>query len=104
MSELNVTPPYLEGLAQKHDTAKTDLGMAGEATRGIGKEVWLTHGVICGAANTAIAQAEASRSVASVGMKAVSEDLAEKLRAARGAYESTDEQTGRNIDKQVRDR
>ena len=104
MTELDLTPAYLEELARKHDTAATDLEKAAESTAGIGKEVWLTHGVICGPANAAIAQAEASRSVASEGMKAVSNDLAEKLRAARYAYERTDEQAGANIDKQALDR
>jgi len=104
MENLVVNPEHLKGLATTQEVAATKEGAAATAASGIETAVWVTHGVVCGASNVAFTKAEAARRSAGDAMKKTSTNLAEKLRVASTAYESTDQQTGGQIDKQVLDR
>jgi hypothetical protein len=101
----NVTadPAHLNQLAQKQDTAAAGLRNASNATDGIVKKVWITHGCYVGAANTTLDKAETARKAAGEAMQAVSTALAKQLRAAGVAYASTDTAAADNVDRQVLD-
>ncbi|WP_205874293.1 ESX-1 secretion-associated protein [Mycobacterium camsae] len=101
MPDLTVTAGYLEQLAAMQDQAATAAGSAADAASGIKTEVWVTHGVICGASNIAFTGAEEVRRAAGEAMKQASINLAAKLRAAESGYHGTDEQTRASIDQQV---
>jgi Excreted virulence factor EspC, type VII ESX diderm len=101
MADLHVTTSYLRELAEKHVTSSTDVEEAANVTSGISSTVWLSHGVISGQCNSAVAEAAAARSAANAAMQAVAIDIAKKLRAAGAAYEGTDQQAGATIDKQM---
>jgi hypothetical protein len=102
MEDLEVTPEYLEELAEKQDESTEELEDAASSASGIGSSVWMTHGLICGGCGAAVTRAEAAHAAACKAMQAVSTDLAEKLREAEDYYEDTDDQAAANLDKQVR--
>jgi hypothetical protein len=99
--DLVVIPGHLDKLATTQGQASSMAGSAATAASNIKTEVWVTHGVVCGASNVAFTNAEAARRAAGEAMKTVSTGLAVKLRAADDAYQSTDTQAGENIDKQL---
>ncbi|OMC15309.1 MULTISPECIES: type VII secretion target [unclassified Mycobacterium] len=101
MTDLHVTTSYLEELADKHTASSADVEEADKATSGIGSTVWISHGVICGFANAAVAEAQAARSAANGAISFVGIDIAKKLLAAGAAYDDTDQQAGKNLGAQV---
>lgn len=101
MADLAVTSGYLDTLAQLQDQAAETAGSAETATSGIGKNLWLTHGVVSSITNIAVDKAEAVRRTVGEAMKHASTGLAAKLRTASTAYDHTDEQAGLTIDGQV---
>jgi hypothetical protein len=102
MAELNVELTYLEELATEQDEAAERLGEAIEAVDGTARKLWFDHGPICFDAVTAMMNAEAERTNACNSMIAVSADLAEKLRAGASAYETTDTQSSKELNREVR--
>jgi uncharacterized protein YukE len=102
MPILTVTPEYLDALAAKQDQAADTAGSAAAAAAHLKTQVWVTHGVACGASNVGFSDAEAARRKAGQAMKQASTSLAAKLRSAANGYTSTDEQTTTAIDRQVR--
>ena len=101
---IKVDPKHLRGLATTQEQPSDDMTAAINATAGISKKIWISHGVYVGAANKAIERAEAARNTAGKAVQAFSADLAETLRTAVTAYEGTDDNAGENIDTQVLDR
>lgn len=101
MAYLTISPSYLDQLATKQDQASAAVGEAAAATAAMSTAVWVTHGVISGASNTAFDAAEAVRRAASGNLRTVATDLAAKLRTARETYMSVDEELGSSLDKQV---
>ena len=101
MAELTVTSEYLKELATKQDSASTEAGDAALATSKITAAVWVTHGVLSGASNSAFSDAESLRREASQNISAACHDLAAKLRAAEDAYTGVDDDLGDSLDKQV---
>jgi len=104
MPDLHVSAQHLGDLATTQDQASKDMDAAINATDGITKNVWLTHGCYVGVANTAIGKAEDARHAAGEALKASAAGLAETLRVARNRYQRTDTQGRQDIDKQVLDR
>lgn len=104
MANLQVDPRYLEELAKKQDGAAEKSGEAKGATSGVETAVWVTHGVISGASNTAFTAVEKTRRAAAGNIEQASKDLAAKLRAAGVTYTGVDEDVSVNIAKQVLDR
>jgi len=101
MDNLAVSPEYLERLAENQDAAEKSIGDAATEPSGTGYQVWVTHGVICGASAQAITKAVKVRTDAVSNTQAVSAQLAKKLRSAEAAYERTDSQAAENLDRQV---
>lgn len=100
MDKLFVSPEYLERLAENQDGAQKTLGDAASEPSDTGYQVWITHGVICGASAQAITNAVEVRTHAVKNTQAVSTHLAEMLRKAKAAYEVTDSQAAENLDSQ----
>jgi len=101
MNNLVVSADYLEKIASTQDDAAQSLGSAATAPSGTSDQVWITHGVICGPCANAMAEAEGVRSDVVKAVQAYSASLAGKLRAAEAMYQSTDQQSGENLNKQV---
>jgi Excreted virulence factor EspC, type VII ESX diderm len=101
MSDLTVTPDYLDNLATIQDQTADKTGSAATVASGIATDLWVTHGVISGKSNVELISAEAARRSVVEAMQKVSVDLATKLRAAGDAYVGTDGQAAANIDEQV---
>jgi hypothetical protein len=101
MTYLTVDPKYLKELAKKQDRASAKAGSAAEATSEASKWVWWTHGVISGASNAGVANAEAARRAAGEAMEKTAAHLGLTLRKAAEAYEGTDQDAAENLDKQV---
>lgn len=101
MTDLTVTPEYLERLAQFQDQTSDEARSAAHAAFEIRKAVWVTHGLISRASNVAIARAEQARRNAGHAMSGSAADLAEWLRHAAGAYCNTDRQSAQSFARQV---
>jgi hypothetical protein len=101
MANLAVTPGYLDKLASKQDDASNKANDAASAASGIEPAVWVTHGVISGASNSAFTGAERMRREAGKDIAAASSDLAAKLRTAGVTYAGVDDELGGNLDKQA---
>jgi hypothetical protein len=103
-TNLIVTPANLEKYALKQDAASTKAGEAAGATSGLGGLAWLSHGLISGVSNGKITDTEKVRSAACGKISAAAHSLAEKLRAAKLAYQGVDAQLSANINKQMLDK
>jgi ESX secretion-associated protein EspC/F len=101
MSDLVVAPDYLNQLATIDGQTSDKIGSAAAVATGIKDDVWVTHGMISGESNEALADAEAARRSLVEAMQTYAHDLATKVKAAVDAYVSTDEQAAENIDTQV---
>jgi Excreted virulence factor EspC, type VII ESX diderm len=103
MADVVVTSEHLDTLATTQDQASTQAGAAASAASNLEVQVWVSHGVISGASNIAFAKAAAARQSTGDAMSKASTKLAEKLRIAKSVYQSTDDQSGKNLNKQVLD-
>jgi Excreted virulence factor EspC, type VII ESX diderm len=101
MADLQVTNEHPTTLADQLDDVSKAITNANGETSGIVKSVWVSHGVVCGACNVGVATAQSGRNAASAAMKAVVDDLANKLRVAESRYAGTDSGSGKNLDKQI---
>ena len=101
MTDLAVTPQYLEQLALFQDQSAEEAGSAARATAGIGKALWVTHGLISDDSNTAVVKAEQARSRAGNALGAVAAELAEWLRDAASAYVNIDDEAASNLARQM---
>jgi len=101
MSNLEVQPEYLKGLAKEQDAASSKAGDAAKAAEHISLEVWLTHGLISTYSNMAATRTEISRREAGEALATAFSDLAAKLRTADDAYRTVDEEMAENLNKQV---
>ncbi len=104
MADVAVTPEHLNKLATAQEQASTQAGTAASAAANLEVAVWVSHGVVSGASNVAFTKAAAARQKTGQAMSTASTELAGKLRTAKSVYQSTDEQSSKNIDKQVLDR
>ncbi|HTX96061.1 MAG TPA: type VII secretion target [Mycobacterium sp.] len=103
MADLTVTSEHLDKLATTQDQASTQAAAAASAGSNVEVACWVTHGIVSGASNVSFTAAAARKKTVEAMSKA-STELAGKLRTAKTAYRSTDDETGKNIDKQVLDR
>ncbi|MCV7412202.1 hypothetical protein AWC05_13145 [Mycobacterium florentinum] len=101
MSDLVVTPNYLDELATIENKASAKIGSAAEVTKGISSDLWLTHGVASEPSNVALTRVQDARRSTVEALQRVCQDLAVKLGTAADAYASTDERAAGNIDKRV---
>ena len=101
MSDLNVAAEHPKTLAERLDKISDGIESARKETDGVVKSVWTSHGIVCGACNVGVGTAQSVRGAASKAMKAVVDDLREKLRVAQSRYAGTDSQSGNNLDAQV---
>jgi hypothetical protein len=101
-TDLSVTSKYLdEVLAPKQDRTKDNFKQSAGAVDGVGVNVWVNHGLACGPGNDAVVEVEVRRAEAIGLMIDVATDLADKLRTAAKAYDTTDSQAAQNLDKQM---
>ncbi|OBH39607.1 hypothetical protein A5692_00545 [Mycobacterium sp. E342] len=103
MANLNVDEKYLEQLATKQGQAAAKAEDAASAASNTETAVWVTHGVISGASNSAFVTAEKQRRGAGQNIRQHASDLAAKLRVAKQTYESVDEELSGNLTKQMLD-
>lgn len=103
MATLNVDENYLETLATKQGQAATKAAEAASAASNTETAVWVTHGVISGASNSAFVTAEKQRRGAGQNIGQHASDLAAKLRVAKQTYGGVDEELSENLNKQMRD-
>jgi hypothetical protein len=103
-NNLTVTPANLEKYALKQDAASTKAGESAGETSALGGWCWAYHGLISGVSNGKITDAQKVRSAACGKLSAAAKSLAEKLRAAKAAYEGVDAELGDNINKQMLDK
>ncbi|WP_051465108.1 ESX-1 secretion-associated protein [Mycobacterium genavense] len=79
MSDLVVTPNYLDRLATIQRQTSDNSATAAAVAKGIGDEVWVTHGIVSGPSNVALADAESARRSVIEAMQTASRQLADKL-------------------------
>ncbi|OBA73411.1 hypothetical protein A5641_19390 [Mycobacterium sp. 1554424.7] len=103
MQSLDVTPAYLEELAQRQDQASAQAESATKAVSDVKTALWVSHGVASGWSNTAFTRAVAARAAAGQKLQQSSTTLAVNLRDAKTAYENTDAQAHDNLDQQALD-
>lgn len=104
MADVVVTPEHLAKLATNQDQASTDAASAASAADNLEVATWVSHGVVSAASNLAFTAAADARKSTAEAMSAASKQLGEKLRTAKNVYATTDDQSSKNIDKQVLDR
>jgi hypothetical protein len=104
MADVTVTPEHLDKLATAQDQAATQAGTAASAAAGLEVDCWVSHGVVSGASNVAFTKAAEARKSTGEAMSKASTELAAKLRTAKKVYNTTDDQAGKNLDKQMLDR
>jgi uncharacterized protein YukE len=102
MTDLSVTPNYLEDLAKQQDRAAGEIADATKAAAGTAEKLWYDHGPICGHTAQAVRALEGDRKYTGDTMKSVSEALAKNLRQAAANYSATDEKTGDALGRQMR--
>ncbi len=104
MADVAVTPAHLDTLAAAQDQASTQAGTAASAADSLEVDVWVGHGVASWYSNLAFTKAAAARKSTGEAMGKSSTELALKLRTAKSVYQTSDEQSGKNLNKQVLDR
>jgi hypothetical protein len=92
--DLRVATAQLRELAAKQRQAATEIRSAVEVVDGVHTSVRVTHGVISWSTATAVAAVQNARRAAGSGMKGVAEEMADKLDASAGAYDSVDGMAG----------
>jgi transposase len=101
MSDVDVTPKYLESLAGQQDRAAGEMSDAAKDTDGTEEDIWYDHGVLCGHTAQALRGCVRDRKRTGETMKAVSTALAANLRQAAADYSATDEGIGEVLDTQM---
>lgn len=104
MANLNVDRDYLLKLAAQQDAAGEQAEVAAGATSGTANNVSKTHGEYSSSSNRAVGSATSSRQTAALALSQASYDLALALRKALTAYAKTDDESGKILDTQMRDR
>jgi hypothetical protein len=104
MANLAVSRKILEALATHQQRASEYLETGGKASDKLGWNTWWSHGPICGNFNNAVVSAEPARLAAGTAIKKVSDALHGNLLEAAKKYADTDEESAKNLDKQVMDR
>ncbi|MEE6178174.1 ESX-1 secretion-associated protein [Mycobacterium sp. 050134] len=102
MADLEVNPSYLLKLATAHDEAVNNIAKGAEAPAGIGVQVWITHGILCGPSAEAVREAEGDREAAFAVVREVSAALAEDLRTAAKAYQGADQNAASGLNHEMR--
>lgn len=101
--DLVVNPSELKSLAKEQERASEDITRGHKDIDGLVSSLRKDHGRICGELVDAMKDLETARTQAAANMAQVSALLAENLNNAAKKYTKADEQTGHNIDGQVRD-
>ena len=100
MKDLNVEPAYLRWLAKGQRSAAKEAHDATSDT-GFITDLWRTHGLWVGPGVHGFSKTADARKQAGEAMKKYSEWLADQLDQAAKAYANTDQQQGRDLDKQM---
>jgi hypothetical protein len=87
---LKVVTEHIDELAGHHETAADKILGANRFAQGVSARVESSHGLICHATNSAMADAESNRSTAGQALQRVSTELGEKLRNTSANYQNTD--------------
>ena len=104
MTDLKVTTAHVRELSARQGEAAAQVGAAGSATDGATQNMWMSHGVVCAAANMAVEAASAARKAACQAMAGVSQDLDQKLTTAAQRYDQIDQASQADIDGQMHPR
>lgn len=95
---LAVLTEHIIRLADKQQTAVSQITGANRSIVDPARNVLDTHGLACGATNLAVSAIETARRTAGGKILQVSTELGEKLTAAAANYENTDAAEAGNID------
>lgn len=98
---LQVIPAHIRELSEGQSKADSAFNAVAKLTEGVSGSMWLNHGVICVASNTAVDMAHNARAAACAAMAAKSRDLSEKLNIAGSRYDQTDSETEADIGKEM---
>lgn len=101
---LGVISAHIRELSAGQTKANSAIGAAAKLTDGVSKSMWLSHGAVCAASNTAVGMAHSAREAASTAMAATSHDLSQKLGVAASRYDQTDAQAGGTLNQEMHPR
>lgn len=101
---LGVTSGHVRELSAGQSKANSDISSAATVTEGVSGSMWMSHGLVCAASNTAVGMAHSARAAACEAMASKSRDLSEKLNIAGSRYDQTDTQAGADIGKEMHPR
>ncbi|MEW2482224.1 ESX-1 secretion-associated protein [Mycobacterium sp. NPDC049093] len=102
--ELRVITSHVLELAQMQATAAEQILAAASASHGVSTSMVVNHGVVCSAANAAVAAAEAARAAACAGLNSVSTSLSSRLGVAASRYDQSDAQGAGKLGKEMHPR
>lgn len=102
--ELRVITSHVLELAQMQATAAEQIVAAATASHGVSTSMVVNHGVVCSAANAAVAAAESARAAACAGMNSVSTSLSSRLGMAAARYDQSDAQGAGKLSREMHPR
>ncbi|KLI05161.1 hypothetical protein ACT17_19540 [Mycolicibacterium conceptionense] len=98
---LGVTSAHVRELSEGQSLADSAISVAAKVTEGVAGSMWLSHGAVCAASNTAVGVAHDARAAACAAMASKSRDLSEKLNIAGSRYDRTDSEAEADIGKEM---
>ena len=101
MASVRTNPDYIKTLAPYQDQAAAAFGSAASTVSGVAERVSSTHGVVCDVSKSALHNLEEAHNNLARAMQGFSTQLADWLRSAADAYQSTDELAADNLNRQV---
>ena len=101
---LGVISAHIRELSEGHTKANSAVSAAAKLTDGVSGSMWLSHGAVCAASNTAVGMAHSAREAACAAMATRSHDLSQKLTDAATDYDQTDAESAGNLIKEMHPR
>lgn len=101
---VSVATSDLENLSSQLDQVAEQAETAGQTTEDTGRNVLVSHGLVCAGTSAAVGSAVGSRIGAANGIGLISNHLGIQLRGAVGEYDQTDICQGQGLDGQVQGR
>lgn len=101
---LEVVPAHIRELSEGQSKANSAFNAVAKLTEGVSGSMWLNHGVVCVASNTAVGMAHSAREAACAAMASKSQDLSEKLNISGSRYNQTDSQAEADIGREMNPR
>ncbi|MDV3129516.1 ESX-1 secretion-associated protein [Mycobacterium sp. 21AC1] len=87
---LKVHTTHVRDLSERQNQAASQVASASGTPQGVPDSVAVNHGLVCGAAITALTMALAARTQACARMQHASTDLSQKLNIAASRYDQAD--------------